>query len=79
MSPSATSKSRSCSVASATPDVHVVRNEWNDAMPTVYPVVPGHEIVGRVTRVGSGVGKHKAGDLGGRGLLGRVRRHVRRV
>jgi alcohol dehydrogenase (NADP+) len=50
-------------------DVHVVRNEWSHAMPTVYPVVPGHEIVGRVTRVGSAVGKHKAGDLVGVGCL----------
>jgi uncharacterized zinc-type alcohol dehydrogenase-like protein len=50
-------------------DVHVVRNEWSHAMPTVYPVVPGHEIVGRVTRVGSGVGKYKAGDLVGVGCL----------
>jgi alcohol dehydrogenase (NADP+) len=50
-------------------DVHVVRNEWSHAMPTVYPVVPGHEIVGRVTRVGSGGGKYKAGDLVGVGCL----------
>src|SRR5262249_10905847 len=32
-------------------DLHQVRNEWRDAMPTVYPCVPGHEIVGRVTKV----------------------------
>jgi D-arabinose 1-dehydrogenase-like Zn-dependent alcohol dehydrogenase len=38
-------------------------------MPTVYPVVPGHEIVGRVTRVASGVGKVQAGDLVGVGCL----------
>jgi len=36
-------------------DLHQVRNEWRDAMPTVYPCVPGHEIVGRVTKVGSAV------------------------
>ena len=34
-------------------DLHTVRSEWS-AMPTVYPCVPGHEIVGRVTKVGSG-------------------------
>ena len=50
-------------------DVHMVRNEWSDLMATAYPVVPGHEIVGRVTRVGSGVGKHKPGDLVGVGCL----------
>jgi uncharacterized zinc-type alcohol dehydrogenase-like protein len=34
-------------------DLHQVRNEWREAMPTIYPCVPGHEIVGRVTKVGS--------------------------
>jgi len=38
-------------------------------MPTVYPCVPGHEIVGRVTRVGSAVTKFKAGDLGAVGCM----------
>jgi uncharacterized zinc-type alcohol dehydrogenase-like protein len=38
-------------------------------MPTVYPCVPGHEIVGRVTKVGSAVTKFKAGDLAGVGCL----------
>ena len=33
-------------------DLHTVRNEWSSIMPTVYPCVPGHEIVGRVTKVG---------------------------
>jgi D-arabinose 1-dehydrogenase-like Zn-dependent alcohol dehydrogenase len=33
-------------------------------MPTVYPIVPGHEIVGRVTKVGSPVSKYNSGDLG---------------
>ena len=33
-------------------DLHSVRNEWSEFMPTVYPIVPGHEIVGRVTRIG---------------------------
>ncbi len=42
-------------------DLHQVRNEWSTA-PTVYPCVPGHEIVGRVTKVGSAVTKFKPGD-----------------
>ena len=42
-------------------DLHQVRNEWSGMLPTVYPVVPGHEIVGRVTAVGSGVTKFKDG------------------
>jgi alcohol dehydrogenase (NADP+) len=50
-------------------DVHSVRNEWSDVMPTVYPIVPGHEIVGRVTRVGSAVTRYKAGDLVAVGCL----------
>lgn len=44
-------------------DLHSVRNEWSEFMPTVYPIVPGHEIVGRVTKVGPAVTKHKAGDV----------------
>ena len=44
-------------------DLHAVRNEWSSIMPTVYPIVPGHEIVGRVTKVGSAVAKYKPGDL----------------
>jgi uncharacterized zinc-type alcohol dehydrogenase-like protein len=50
-------------------DFHAVRDEWNEFMPTVYPIVPGHEIVGRVTNVGSAVTKHKPGDLVGVGCL----------
>ena len=50
-------------------DLHQVRNEWSGVMPTVYPCVPGHEIVGRVTRVGSAVAKFKPGDLGAVGCL----------
>jgi alcohol dehydrogenase (NADP+) len=50
-------------------DLHQVRNEWSGVMPTVYPCVPGHEIVGRVTNVGSAVKKFKAGDLGAVGCL----------
>jgi uncharacterized zinc-type alcohol dehydrogenase-like protein len=50
-------------------DLHAVRDEWNEFMPTVYPIVPGHEIVGRVTKVGSAVTKHNPGDLVGVGCL----------
>lgn len=50
-------------------DIHSVRNEWSSVMPTVYPIVPGHEIVGRVTQVGSAVSKYKPGDLAGVGCL----------
>jgi alcohol dehydrogenase (NADP+) len=44
-------------------DLHQTRDEWHGTMPTVYPCVPGHEIVGRVTKVGSAVKKFKEGDL----------------
>jgi len=44
-------------------DLHQVRDEWQAVMPTVYPCVPGHEIVGRVTAAGSAVTKFKEGDL----------------
>jgi alcohol dehydrogenase (NADP+) len=50
-------------------DLHTVRNEWSDVMPTVYPCIPGHEIVGRVTKVGSAVTKFKAGDLAAVGCM----------
>ncbi len=47
-------------------DVHTVRSEWPG---THYPVVPGHEIVGRVTAVGAAVKKFRPGDLAGLGCL----------
>ncbi len=50
-------------------DLHQARNEWSGVMPTVYPCVPGHEIVGRVTKVGSAVTKFKSGDLAAVGCL----------
>jgi len=50
-------------------DLHYARDEWHDFLPTVYPCVPGHEIIGRVTRVGSGVTKFKEGDVVGVGCL----------
>ena len=50
-------------------DLHQARNEWEGLMPTVYPCIPGHEIVGRVTKVGSGVTKFKPGDLAAVGCM----------
>jgi alcohol dehydrogenase (NADP+) len=50
-------------------DLHSVRNEWSEFMPSVYPIVPGHEIVGRVTEVGSAVTKYKVGDLAAVGCM----------
>jgi alcohol dehydrogenase (NADP+) len=50
-------------------DLHSVRDEWNAVMPTIYPIVPGHEIVGRVMNVGSAVTKYKVGDLTAVGCL----------
>jgi uncharacterized zinc-type alcohol dehydrogenase-like protein len=50
-------------------DLHQVRNEWKEVMPTVYPCVPGHEIVGRVTKVGPAVKKFKPGDLAAVGCM----------
>lgn len=47
-------------------DVHTARNEWGN---TVFPCVPGHEIVGRVTAVGAHVKKFKVGELAGIGCL----------
>lgn len=47
-------------------DLHIARNEWGG---TVYPVVPGHEILGRVVRVGAGVTQFKEGDVAAVGCL----------
>ena len=47
-------------------DLHTVRNEWKG---TTYPVVPGHEIVGRVTAVGNDVKRFKPGDLAAVGCM----------
>src|ERR1700760_4962636 len=50
-------------------DLHQARNEWSGVFPTVYPCVPGHEIVGRVRSVGSAVTKFKPGDLAAVGCM----------
>lgn len=50
-------------------DLHQARNEWSGLMPTVYPCVPGHEILGRVTKVGSAVTNFKPGDLAAVGCM----------
>lgn len=50
-------------------DLHTARGEWDNVMPTTYPCVPGHEIVGRVTKVGAKVTRFKTGDTVGVGCL----------
>jgi uncharacterized zinc-type alcohol dehydrogenase-like protein len=50
-------------------DLHQVRNEWSGVMPTVYPCIPGHEIVGRVTKTGPAVKKFKVGDIAAVGCM----------
>src|ERR1700747_752207 len=50
-------------------DLHLVRNEWSEFMATVYPIVPGHALGGRVTRSGSAVSKYKPGDLAAVGCM----------
>ncbi|HTE26192.1 NAD(P)-dependent alcohol dehydrogenase [Flavitalea sp.] len=47
-------------------DLHTARNDWGG---TVYPAIPGHEIVGKVTKVGSGVSRFKVGDIAAVGCL----------
>src|SRR5579871_6671182 len=47
-------------------DIHQARNEWNNS---IYPMVPGHEIVGRVSRTGPAVTNFKPGDLAGVGTF----------
>lgn len=47
-------------------DLHTVRNEWGN---TVYPVVPGHEIIGRVASIGEHVTRFKPGDIAGVGCM----------
>jgi uncharacterized zinc-type alcohol dehydrogenase-like protein len=47
-------------------DIHQVKNEWGN---TVYPCMPGHEVVGRVTRRGPGASRYEVGDLVGVGCM----------
>lgn len=50
-------------------DLHYTHNDWAATLPAVYPVVPGHEIVGRVKAVGAAVSAHRVGDLVAVGCL----------
>ncbi|HUO16223.1 MAG TPA: NAD(P)-dependent alcohol dehydrogenase [Verrucomicrobiae bacterium] len=50
-------------------DLHQVRNEWSGMLPTVYPCIPGHEIVGRVKKVGGAVTKFRPGDIAAVGCM----------
>ena len=50
-------------------DLHTLRNEWSSVMSTTYPCVPGHEIVGKVTKIGTAVTNFKLGDLVGVGCM----------
>jgi len=50
-------------------DLHTARNDWASWFPTTYPVVPGHEIIGRVTSVGKNVKRFKPGDHVGVGCM----------
>jgi len=50
-------------------DLHQVLDEWHSDAPTIYPCVPGHEIVGRVTKVGNAVKKFKEGDIAAVGCM----------
>src|SRR5215510_4502339 len=50
-------------------DLHQVRDEWHAVAPTIYPCVPGHEIVGRVVRAGNAVKRFKEGDLAAVGCM----------
>lgn len=47
-------------------DLHAIKNDWGG---TTYPIVPGHEIIGKITRTGSGVTKFKPGDLAAIGCI----------
>jgi uncharacterized zinc-type alcohol dehydrogenase-like protein len=50
-------------------DIHQAKAEWEPMIPSMYPMVPGHEIVGRVTQVGDEVTKFKVGDVAGIGCF----------
>lgn len=50
-------------------DIHQARAEWEPMVPSIYPMVPGHEIVGRVAQVGDAVTKFEIGDVAGIGCF----------
>ncbi|MEO6655465.1 MAG: NAD(P)-dependent alcohol dehydrogenase [Pyrinomonadaceae bacterium] len=50
-------------------DIHQARAEWEPMIPSIFPMVPGHEIVGRVSQIGSGVTKFDVGDIAGIGCF----------
>ncbi len=50
-------------------DIHQAKAEWEPMIPSIYPMVPGHEIVGRVSQVGGEVTKFKEGDFAGIGCF----------
>ncbi len=47
-------------------DIHMARSEWG---PSVYPIVPGHEIVGKISQIGSGVTQFNVGEMAGVGVF----------
>src|SRR5688572_30023886 len=50
-------------------DIHQAKAEWEPMIPSIYPMVPGHEIVGRVSQIGNEVGKFSVGDIAGIGCF----------
>ncbi|MBP9663752.1 MAG: NAD(P)-dependent alcohol dehydrogenase [Pyrinomonadaceae bacterium] len=50
-------------------DIHMAKNEWPGLMPATYPMVPGHEIIGRVAQIGNEVTKFAVGDVAGIGCF----------
>src|SRR5687768_14672417 len=50
-------------------DIHQAKAEWEPMIPSIYPMVPGHEIVGRVAQIGLNVGKFSVGDIAGIGCF----------
>lgn len=50
-------------------DIHQAKAEWEPMIPSIFPMVPGHEIVGRVSQVGSDVTKFSIGDIAGIGCF----------
>src|SRR5687767_13710206 len=50
-------------------DIHQAKAEWEPMIPSIYPMLPGHEIVGRVSRVGGEVTKFREGDHAGIGCF----------